>query len=123
MATLEYRPGIGHPGDPQAVEAARTGIIPPDANLYRMRGSNLPVLVSKKVIVTGKELVDASSGIDQQSGTPKVDVTLNAAGARKMADFTNANVGKPMAVVYVERVTRPRWSTARKYGFPRSPSR
>ena len=104
VATLQYRPGIGQPGDPQAVDAARTGNIPPDANLYYMRGSNLPVLVSKKIIVTGNELVDASSGIDQQSGTPKVDVTLNAAGAKKMGDFTNANVNKPMAVVYVERV-------------------
>ncbi len=104
VATLQYRPGIGQAGDAQAQEAARTGNIPPDANLYRMRGSNLPVLVSKQIIVTGNQLVDASSGIDQQSGTPKVDVTLNAAGARKMGDFTNANVGKPMAVVYVEQV-------------------
>jgi preprotein translocase subunit SecD len=104
VATLQYRPGIGHAGDAQAQEAARTGSIPPDANLYRMRGSNLPVLVSKQIIVTGNQLVDASSGIDQQSGTPKVDVTLNAAGAKKMGDFTNANVGKPMAVVYVEQV-------------------
>jgi preprotein translocase subunit SecD len=60
--------------------------------------------VSKQIIVTGNQLVDASSGIDQQSGTPKVDVTLNAAGAKKMGDFTNANVGKPMAVLYVEQV-------------------
>ncbi len=104
VATLQYRPGIGQAGDARAQEAARTGNIPPDANLFRMRGSNLPVLVSKKIIVTGNQLTDASSGIDQQSGTPKVDVTLNAAGARKMSDFTNANVGKPMAVVYVERV-------------------
>ncbi|HWX67314.1 MAG TPA: protein translocase subunit SecD [Rhodanobacter sp.] len=104
VATLQYRPGIGQAGDAQAQEAARTGSIPPDANLYRMRGSNLPVLVSKQIIVTGNQLVDASSGIDQQSGTPKVDVTLNAAGAKKMGDFTNANVGKPMAVVYVEQV-------------------
>ncbi|KZC16496.1 MULTISPECIES: protein translocase subunit SecD [unclassified Rhodanobacter] len=104
VATLQYRPGIGQPGDPRAAEAARTGNIPPDANLYYMRGSNLPVLVSKQIIVTGNQLVDASSGIDQQSGTPKVDVTLNAAGAKKMGDFTNANVGKPMAVLYVEQV-------------------
>lgn len=104
VATLQYRPGIGQAGDPAAQDAARTGNIPPNANLYRMRGSNLPVLVSKQIIVTGNQLVDASSGIDQQSGTPKVDVTLNAAGAKKMGDFTNANVGKPMAVVYVEQV-------------------
>jgi preprotein translocase subunit SecD len=103
-ATLQYRAGIGQAGDPQAQEAARTGNIPPDANLYYMRDTHQPVLVSKRIIVTGNELVDASSGIDQQSGTPKVDVTLNAAGAMRMGDFTNANVGKPMAVVYVERV-------------------
>ncbi len=119
VATLEYRPGIGHPGDPRAVEAAKTGNIPPDANLYYMRDSNLPVLVSKKVIVTGKELVDASSGIDQQSGTPKVDVTLNAAGARKMRDFTNANVGKPMAVVYVERVTETKIIDGKEVRVPK----
>ena len=103
-ATLQYRPGVGQPGDAQAQEAARTGNIPPDANLYYMRDTHQPVLVSKRIIVTGNQLVDASSGIDQQSGTPKVDVTLNAAGAKRMGDFTNANVGKPMAVVYVERV-------------------
>ena len=104
-ATLQYRPGIGYAGDPQATLAAQTGNIPPDANLYYMRGSHLPVLVSKKIIVTGNELVDASSGTDTQSGTPMVSVTLNAAGAKKMGDFTNSNIGKPMAVVYVERVT------------------
>jgi len=103
-ATLQYRAGIGQPGDARAQEAAHTGNIPPDANLYYMRGSHEPVLVSKRIIVTGNELTDAASGIDTQSGTPKVDVTLNAAGAKKMGDFTNANVGKPMAVVYVERV-------------------
>jgi len=105
-ATLEYRAGIGYPGDPRAVEAASTGNIPPDANLYYMRdGRHEPVLVSKRVIVTGSQLVDASSGSDSRTGTPNVSVTLNAAGAKKMGDFTNANVGKPMAVVYVERVT------------------
>jgi len=104
-ATLEYRAGIGYAGDPRAQEAASTGNIPPDANLYYMRDTRVPVLVSKRVIVTGNQLVDASSGTDTRNGTPNVSVTLNAAGAKKMGDFTNANVGKPMAVVYVERVT------------------
>jgi preprotein translocase subunit SecD len=119
VATLEYRPGVGHPGDPDARAAEKSGNIPPDANLYHMRGTGEPVLVSKKVIVTGKELVDASSGIDQQSGTPKVDVTLNAAGARKMSDFTNANVGKPMAVVYVERVTETKMVDGKEVRTPK----
>ena len=104
-ATLEYRAGVGRPGDPRAQEAMTTGNVPPDANLYYMRDTRIPVLVSKRVIVSGSQLVDASSGSDSRDGSPNVSVTLNAAGAKKMGDFTNANVGKPMAVVYVERVT------------------
>lgn len=104
VATLEYHPGVGQPGDAQAQEAARSGNVPPDARLYYMRDTKQPVLVSKRMIVSGNELVDASSGSDQQSGQPKVDVTLSAAGAKRMLDFTTANVGKPMAVVYSERV-------------------
>ncbi len=98
-ATLEYR--AGDP-DGNPLEAERTGKIPPQDRLYHMRDGR-PVLLLKKVIVTGNELVDAASGFDQQDGSPKVDVTLNAAGARKMLEFTRESVGKPMAVVFVER--------------------
>ncbi|MGH8160276.1 MAG: protein translocase subunit SecD [Rhodanobacter sp.] len=118
-ATLQYRAGIGYAGDPAAQDAARTGNVPPDANLFYMRGSQVPVLVSKRIIVTGNELVDASSGVDQQSGTPMVSVTLNAAGAKKMGDFTNANVGKPMAVVYVERVTETKMVDGKEVRTPK----
>jgi preprotein translocase subunit SecD len=104
VATLEYRAGIGFPGDPRAVEAAKTGNVPPDANLYYMRDTKAPVLVNKRAIVTGDELVDASSSFDSQSGSAAVSVTLNSTGAKKMLDFTTNNVGQPMAVVYIERV-------------------
>lgn len=103
-ATLEYRPGIGYPGDPRAIEAAQTGNIPPDANLYYTSNGHVPVLVGKRAIVTGDQLVDASSGVDPQNGTPSVNVTLNAAGAARMQEFTNNNVGKPMAVLLINTV-------------------
>jgi preprotein translocase subunit SecD len=102
VATLQYRPGVGQPGDARAQDAAKSGNIPPDANLFYMRGSHVPVLVSKKIIVTGNELTNASSGVDTRNGSANVSVTLNAAGAKKMLDFTTENVNKPMAVVYVE---------------------
>ncbi len=103
-ATLEYR---AVDENANAFEAAKTGQIPPDDKLYYRRdrgpdGKPIPILLKKKVIVTGDELVDASSAPDQQSGTPSVSVTLNAAGGRKMLEFTSQNIGKPMAVVYVE---------------------
>jgi preprotein translocase subunit SecD len=99
VATLEY-----HANDPNVnpVEAARTGNVPPDSRLYYMKDGT-PVVLKKRVIVSGDELVDASQGYDPQTGMPDVNVTLNSAGARKMLDFTTQNVGKRMGVVYIER--------------------
>ncbi len=105
VATLEYR-AVDESID--AVDAQRTGRIPPDSQIYDRRergadGKPLPILLKKKVIVKGNELVGATSSTDTQNGTPAVSVRLNAAGAKKMLDFTSQNVGKRMAVVYIER--------------------
>ncbi|WP_369927020.1 protein translocase subunit SecD [Xanthomonas sp. NCPPB 2632] len=99
-ATLEYRAGLYTPQ--QAMDAARSGSVPPDAKLYYGRDRR-PYLLSKTVIATGDQLTSAVSGRDQQNGTPNVSVTLNSAAARKMQDFTSGNVGKPMAVLYITR--------------------
>ncbi|TAK37925.1 MAG: protein translocase subunit SecD [Lysobacteraceae bacterium] len=104
-ATLEYR-GVVE-GD--AYEAIRSGSIPPEAKVYYRKeigpdGKPMPILLNKRVIATGDQLVTARSGYDQRSGTPQVSVTLNGIGGQRMFDFTSENVGKPMAVVYVERV-------------------
>jgi preprotein translocase subunit SecD len=105
IATLEY-----HAVDDtaNALDAERTGQVPPDSRLYHRRdrgpdGKPVPIVLKKKIIVSGDEMVDASSAPDPQSGSPAVSVVLNAAGGRKMLDFTTQNVGKPMAVVYIER--------------------
>lgn len=119
QATLEYHPGVVDPTGALAMQAARTGIVPPDQRLLTMRGSHRPVLVGKRVIVTGDELEDAASGVDPTTGQPKVDVTLNASGAKKMLDYTSANVGKPMAVVYVERVVDTKVVDGKEVRVPR----
>src|SRR3546814_725601 len=62
------------------------------------------ILLSKRVIATGEQLVDARYQPDPQTGTPAVSVTLNGPGGQRMFDFTSQNVGKPMAVVYIERI-------------------
>jgi preprotein translocase subunit SecD len=98
-ATLEY-----HADDPNvnpAQAAADPDSVPPDDRLYYMKDGT-PVVLKKRVIVSGDELVAASAGFDQQTGLPDVNVTLNSAGARKMLDFTTKNVGKRMGVVYIE---------------------
>jgi preprotein translocase subunit SecD len=96
-ATLEYRAvDIEHD-----VKDAVAGTVPAGSRLYKDRDGN-PVLLKKAVIVTGDQIINASSGLDQQTGGPQVSVMLDAKGARSMLDFTKKNVGKPMAVVFIE---------------------
>ncbi len=104
-ATLEYRGVV----DGNAIEARDTGNVPPEARIYSRKeigpdGKPLPVLLNKRVIASGEQLQGASSLFDSRSGTPAVSVRLNAIGGQRMFDFTSANVGKPMAVVYIERI-------------------
>ncbi|WP_372014579.1 protein translocase subunit SecD [Pseudoxanthomonas sp. 10H] len=98
-ATLEYRAQI----DGNAADALASGRVPPEARIFKRRGTGEPVLLSKRVIVTGDQMVAATSSIDQ-NGQPAVSVTLNNVGGDRMFEFTSANVGKPMAVVYTERI-------------------
>ncbi|KRG83836.1 preprotein translocase subunit SecD [Stenotrophomonas daejeonensis] len=97
-ATLEYRAVV----DGNAQDALATGRIPPEAKLYRDR-SGRPVLLNKRTIVTGDQMVKADAATDQ-NGMPAVSVTLNSVGGQRMFDFTSGNVNKPMAVVYTERI-------------------
>jgi preprotein translocase subunit SecD len=97
-ATLEYR-AVDESSD--AAAAASSGVAPLGDELFYTRDGHRPVLLKKSVIASGPELVDATSTIDE-NGQPAVSVTLDAAGARRMFDFTSKNVGKPMAVLYKE---------------------
>ncbi|MGN7725824.1 protein translocase subunit SecD [Luteimonas sp. 22616] len=104
-ATLEYRAVV----EGNAYDAVASGSVPPDARVYYRKelgpdGKPTPILLSKRVIATGEQLVDAKYQPDPQSGTPAVSVTLNGPGGQRMFDFTSQNVGKPMAVVYIERI-------------------
>jgi preprotein translocase subunit SecD len=95
-ATLEYRlVDVEHD-----VQKAVEGHIPVGSKLYYDKNKS-PVLLDKRVIVTGDQIVDASSGMDQD-GRPAVFISLDGAGASKMGKLTQANVGKPMAVVFIE---------------------
>jgi preprotein translocase subunit SecD len=99
-ATLEYRL-VDTEG---SVADAVAGKVPVASKLYYERDGK-PILLKRRVIVTGDQITDASSGFDNQSGTPTVFVNLDGQGARRMRDMTTENVGKPMAVVFIENRT------------------
>jgi preprotein translocase subunit SecD len=97
-ATLEYR-AVDETND--AFTASQTGRIPPESRLYTYEGN--PVLLKKRLIVSGNQLIGASASFDQQTGQPSVSVTLDGVGSKRMLDFTRDNVGNRMAVVYIEQ--------------------
>lgn len=97
-ATLEYRL-VAEDEDPYA--AQRTGVVPLETQLYQTRDGR-PILLKRDVITTGDHIVDAQSGIDTDSGSPAVFVTLDGQGARKMLETTQRNVNRRMAVLFKE---------------------
>jgi preprotein translocase subunit SecD len=99
-ATLEYR----LVDTEHSVADAVSGHVPVGSRLYKDRDGN-PILLKRSVIVTGDQITDASAGFDQQNGTPAVFVNLDGSGARRMRRITTDNVGKPMAVVFIENRT------------------
>ncbi|MEZ5565358.1 MAG: protein translocase subunit SecD [Gammaproteobacteria bacterium] len=96
-ATLEFRLVCA---DENPVEAERTGRAPLGCEIFKMRDGG-PVLLKRRTIVTGDQLVDASQGFSE--GQPAVFVRLDSKGARSMLETTKANLKKPMAVVFVEQ--------------------
>ncbi|HHO70021.1 MAG TPA: protein translocase subunit SecD [Halothiobacillus sp.] len=101
-ATLEFRLVEGSPVDWH--DAAESGRVPVGARLYRERNGN-PVLLKRQVIITGDRIISAAAGFDQQSGSPAVFINLDGQGARRMSAITRENIGKPMAVVFIEHQT------------------
>jgi len=97
-ATLEFRL-VEENGDPYRAE--KTGYAPNGSIIYKFRDGR-PLLLKRRIIVSGENVINAQSGIDPQQGSAMVNVTLDGAGGRKMLATTKDNVGNRMAVVYIE---------------------
>jgi preprotein translocase subunit SecD len=61
-------------------------------------------LIEKRVLVSGADLTDAQPGFDQRTSEPIVSFRFNSSGARKFAEATQTNVGKPFAIVLDNKV-------------------
>lgn len=96
-ATLEFRL-VDDENDP--VQAQQSGRAPIGSQIYKERDGS-PVLLKRKVMLTGDYITDASSGFDQNN-QPAVHITLDGKGASRFAKVTGENVQKLMAVVFIE---------------------
>ncbi len=96
-ATLEFR----MVDEDHVAQDAVDGRVPAGSKLYYQRGGQ-PILLEKQVMLTGDSIIDAASGIDGLSGQPNVTITLDGKGAKRMSHATRDNVGKRLAVVFIE---------------------
>ena len=99
-ATLEFR----MVDDDHSVQDAIDGPVPAGSRLYNNRSGG-KLLLKKRVMLTGDSIIDAASGIDQRSGGPDVSITLDGKGAKQFSNATRDNVGRRMAVVFIETKT------------------
>ena len=96
-ATLEFRL-VDEKHEPQE---AVNGRVPAGSKLYYERNGQ-PILLKKQVMLTGDSIINAASGIDTLTGGPDVTITLDGRGAKRMSRGTRDNVGKRLAVVFME---------------------
>jgi preprotein translocase subunit SecD len=96
-ASLEFRLNAAN-GDPY--EVARHGNAPVGTKLYYDRQGQ-PLLLKREIIATGDELTSATAATDQDG--PIVNIKLDSRAGDRMLAATRANIGHPMAVVYIEK--------------------
>ncbi len=66
------------------------------------QGQQFPVL--DRVELSGDRLTDARAAFDQQTNEPVVNFRFDTAGASRFAQITQANVGRPFAIVLDNKV-------------------
>lgn len=86
--------------DPVKLKDALAGTVADGYELKYTLDDNMPLLLEKKVAMTGDTLTDAQVRFDQsQFNEPIVSLKFNAEGAKKFAEITAANVGRSLAIV------------------------
>ena len=95
-ATLEFRL-VDQAAD---IQDAASGKVSPNSEVI-MSKDDQPVVVAKRVILTGDHIIDARSGMDENS-RPEVNISLDSKGGQIMSDFTRDHIGDPMATNFIE---------------------
>ncbi|HET9811254.1 MAG TPA: protein translocase subunit SecD [Sphingomicrobium sp.] len=98
-ARLEFKL-VDQSADPQQVAQ---GHAPAGSQVLPMADGTGAIAVKRRVMVSGEQVVNAQQSFDQD-GRPVVDITFNAAGARRFGRVTQENVNKPFAIILDDKV-------------------
>jgi len=88
------------------VQAAVQGQVPPGSELLyeEYLGQQVPILIQRRVMVSGERLANAGVGFDQQRAQTVVNFRFDGTGARQFGEVTRNNVGRRFAVVLDDKV-------------------
>ncbi len=85
-----------------ARSVAASGAIPLGTKLYQLDGQ--PILVKNQAVLTGDAIISAQTGLDE-NGMPAVNISIGGNDAALFSRATRENVGKRLAIVYIETVS------------------
>ncbi|MEY3183108.1 MAG: protein translocase subunit SecD [Pseudomonadota bacterium] len=97
-ATLEF---LMHDEENEATLRKTPGPVPIGSKWVTYRGGK-PVLLKKQTVLTGDAIIGASTGNDNRMDTPAVNIRLGGPQVARFSDITQKNIGRRMAVLYIE---------------------
>lgn len=85
-------------------DGGRGGRLPAGAVMLPAADGKTSYPVERRIALSGEHLTDARAGFDQRTGEPIVSFRFDSIGARRFADITTKNVGRPFAIVLDDKV-------------------
>lgn len=83
--------------------AKQTGAVPVNDKLFTM--DSHPILLKRQVVLSGDSITSAVSSFDSQTASNAVQIQLGGGGEALFTKVTRENIGKRMAIVFVETKT------------------
>ncbi|MGZ7455445.1 protein translocase subunit SecD [Pseudomonas sp. Ma2-10] len=101
--TAEAKRILGKTANLEFRLAAEPGASKATSESFEFReGNRLPAQIERGLIITGDQVTDAKAGFDEH-GTPEVNIRLDGHGGELMSRATRSNVGRSMAVIFIEQ--------------------
>lgn len=101
--TAEAKRILGKTANLEFRLAAEPGASKATSESFEFReGNRPPALIERGLIITGDQVTDAKAGFDEH-GRPEVNIRLDGHGGELMSRATRSNVGRSMAVIFIEQ--------------------
>ena len=101
--TAEAKRILGKTANLEFRLAAEPGASKATSETFEFReGNRPPAQIERGLIITGDQVTDAKAGFGEH-GTPEVNIRLDGHGGELMSRATRSNVGRSMAVIFIEQ--------------------